>query len=206
LKQFTAAKKLDALDTRLERLEAERRALEREAFGAEIAEAERRARYLDLRDPAIRRRLIALERRLHGLRREQQAAAVNYWTSVAADTRTKLADLESDSPTSVWWRSIWWDVLTLFWIFAGAGWIGFGLAGAVVGTAITAACAVYVVRSRTRKRLDIIHHGREVLRSNERELQLAQVAASDMPLQPAFSAAEEAAGGTESPREIAAAR
>lgn len=206
MKRFTAAKKLDALDTRLEPLEAERRALEREVFGAEVPEAERRARYLALHDEGKRRRLIALERSLHGLRREQQAAAVNYWKSVAAETRAKLADLESDSPTSAWRRSIWWDVLTLLWIFAGAGWIGFGLVGAGIGTAITAACAVYVVRNRTRKRLDIARHGREVLRSNERELQLAEAAAAETPLDPPFSAAEEAAGGPGPPREIAAAR
>jgi hypothetical protein len=190
MKRFRAAKRLDALDTRLDILEAERRALEFQAFGAEVATAQRREKYFAIPDPALRRKAIGIERRLHALRRDERVAAIEYWTTVGNETRAKLDDLKSDSPTADWRRSIWWDVLTLLWIIGGAGWLAAGLPGAGVGTAITAAGAWYILRSRARARPARIREGEEALRSSERELHAAEQEVGEAP----FSATEEQTG------------
>lgn len=170
MKRFTAAKKLDALDSRLAALKSERRSLEIEALGAEVGDQEHPARYVAVADEALRSRLLELDRTLREIHEKQRAAAVAYWSIVVAETRAKLEDLRSDSPFSAWRRGMWWDVLTVLWIFGGAGWLVGGITGAAIGTAVTALCAWYIVGSRERARLDVIRTGEEVLRSNEREL------------------------------------
>lgn len=188
--QFRAAKKLDALDRRSDELESERRALELQAFGAEVPNGERRERYLRLGDPLLRRRLVTLARTLHEVRREQQATAVDYWTLVTGETRRKLDDLKSDTPTSRWRRDIWWDVLTLLWIIGGAGWLAWGIPGALGGSLLTGAVTPYLVRSRRARRAESIRKGEGLLRSGEIELQKARNEAGHLPTEAMFSATE----------------
>lgn len=192
---FRQNKKLQRIDSEVEALEAKRRALEARAFGAELPAAERRGRYFAVADADLRRELIATGRALHEARGRQRAAAIDYWETVAADTRRKLDDLRSDSPTSAWRRAIWWDVLTLFWIFAGAGWLAYRWAGAATGTAFTAAAGWYVVRRREQTRISALREGEDVLRSSENELRLARAEAENPAhASPPFSAAEEGNG------------
>jgi hypothetical protein len=188
-------KKLNVLDAEVEALEQQRRALELRALGAEVSDAERRSRYFSVADPALRRELIGLERALHDKREQQRALALEYWTTTAAETRAKVADLTSGSPTSRWRRSLWWDLLTLFWILAGAGWLGFGIPGALIGAALSAVSAWFVVRSRERMRLASVREGEELLRSSERELAQARlVATGTADPTTTFSQAEEQSG------------
>ncbi len=192
-----AARALDRLDAQLAQLEAERRALEIEAFGAACDEERRRERYFALGDEALRRRLIGRERALHELRRQQHEAAVEYRNAVIAETRAKLDDLRSDSPASTWRRGIWWDLLTVFWILAGAGWLAAKLPGALAGAAASGACGWWIVRRRAPARLAAIQAGEALLRASESELQEALREASEARPQPLFSAAEEATGAPE---------
>jgi hypothetical protein len=195
MKRFKAGKKLDALDAEIHALETERRELELQALNAEVPDDGRRARYFSIEDLALRRKAIGVERALHDLRQRQHAAAVAYWTAVAAETRAKLDDLKSESPTSAWRRRIWWDVLTILWILAGAGWLAYGIPGAAGGTVVTAVCAWFIVRGRDGMRLTSIRQGEEILRSSESELRKAEWDASQaMPASPAFSAAEQETG------------
>jgi hypothetical protein len=186
MKRFRAAKRLDALDVKVDALEAERRSLEIQALGAEISAGERRRRYFSITDRDLRRKAIGLERRLDELREQDRAAAIEYWTTVSAETRAKLDDLKSDSPTSEWRRSIWWDALTLLWILGGAGWLAAGVAGAATGTVATAIGAWYITRSRKLARPARIREGEDALRASESELRAAQQATPD----PVFSASE----------------
>jgi hypothetical protein len=190
MKRFRAAKKLDALDTRLDALEAERRALEIQVFGTEVPPGDRREKYFAIADADLRRKVIGIERKVHVVRKDARAAGIDYWTTVSAETRTKLDDLKSDSPTAEWRRSIWWDVLTLLWIIGGAGWLMAGLPGAGIGTALTAIGAWYIGRSRQRARPGRIREGEEALRSSEHELHAAEQEVTDA----AFSASEEQSG------------
>ena len=193
--RFRAGKKLDALDAKVDTLEAERRALELRALNGEVPADVRRARYFSIADVALRRKAIEIERTLHDLRQRQRAAAVAYWTAAAAETRAKLDDLKSTSPTSAWRRRIWWDVLTILWILAGAGWLAFQIPGAVAGTVVTAVCAWYIVRGRERMRLSSIRQGEDILRSRESELRRAEwEMAQATPASPAFSPSEEKTG------------
>ncbi len=169
-----ASRTLYALDSEAAALEGERRALEIEAFGAEATDAERRYRYFAIADVALRRKLIGLERSLHDVRQRRRDAAVKYWTIVATETRGNLAALTSESLTSAWWQGIWWDIATMLWILGGAGWLTYQIPGAAVGTAATGAAAWFIVRRRKRTRPALIRQGQEVLRSSERELQLAE--------------------------------
>lgn len=167
-------KKLNVLDAEVEALEQERRDLELRALGAEAPESERRARYFAVADLGLRRELIAVGRTLADKRREQRAMAVEYWASTLAETRAKIEDLQSQSPGSRWRRALWWDLLTILWVLAGAGWLGFGIAGAVAGAAASAAWAWFIIRSRERTRLTSLREGEELLRSGERELERAR--------------------------------
>lgn len=195
MKRFKAGKQLHALDAQIDTLETERRALELQALDAEVPEDGRRARYFSIEDLALRRKAIGVERALHDLRQRQRAAAVTYWTAVAAETRAKLDDLKSESPTSAWRRRIWWDVLTILWILAGAGWLAFGIPGATGGAVVTAACAWLIARSREAMRLTAIRQGEEILRSSESELRKAEWdAAQAAPATPAFSPSEQETG------------
>jgi hypothetical protein len=174
MSRFSAAKKLDALTEEVESLEREQHELEHQALGTEIPDAERRGRYFSIADAEVRRRLIGIEWALQDLRQRHRAAAVEYWTAVSQETRNKLDDLKSESPTSAWRRAIWWDLLTIFWILGGAGWLAFGIPGAAVGAVATAIWARFIVRSRERTRLTSIRQGEDVLRSSENELRQAQ--------------------------------
>jgi hypothetical protein len=193
--RFKTRKKLSVVDAEVDALEQERRALELQALAGEVPEAGRRERYFSIEDPDLRRKAIGIERDLHDLRRRQRAAAVDYWTAVAAETRAKLDDLKSESPTSAWRRRIWWDVLTILWILAGAGWLAFQIPGAAAGAIATAVCAWFIVRSREGMRLTSIRQGEEILRSSESELRKAEwEAAQGTPAPPAFSASERETG------------
>jgi hypothetical protein len=174
MSRLRAKKKLYALDAEVEALEQKRRALELETLGAEVTDGERRARYFSIADAGLRRQLIGVERALHGASQRQRAAAIEYWTTVAAETRSKLEDLKSDSPTSAWRRRIWWDVLTILWILGGAGWLAFQTIGAAAGTVATAVWAWFIVRGREQTRLSSIREGEDLLRSSEGELQRAR--------------------------------
>jgi hypothetical protein len=192
---FRQNKKLQRIDGEVEALESRRRELELRAFGAEVPAAERRGRYFAVADAGLRRQLIAAGRALHEARSRQRAAAIDYWETIATDTRRKLEDLRSDSPTAKWRRALWWDVLTLFWIFAGAGWLAYQLRGALAGTLVTAAAGWYVVRRREASRATTIRQGEELLRSSENELRLAQADAANPAHDGApFSATEESSG------------
>lgn len=195
---FRQNKKLQRIDGEVEALEAQRRALEEQAFGGEVPDAERRARYFAVADAGLRRRLVAAGLALHEARARQRAAAVAYWETVATDTRRKLDDLRSDSPTSAWRRAIWWDVLTLLWILAGAGWLAYQAPGAITGTVATVLASVYVVRRREQTRVSAIRQGEDMLRSAENELRLAR-ADADNPAHgsPPFSATEAASGAAD---------
>lgn len=200
MNRFRAAKRLDALDAEIDALLAERRALEIAAFGTEVRDDERRARYFAIAEPESRRRLIGLERKLHELRTRNHSAAVEYWTTVTAETRGKLDDFRSESPTAGWRRDLWFDALTLVWILGGAGWLYRGTRGLLVGTAIAAIGAWFVARARNRTRPARVREGEDALRSGESELrsaeQQANLAAGARPL---FSATEEASGLPDGP-------
>ena len=190
-----ASRKLYAADTEVDALEKERRTLELQAFGAEASDAERRARYFSIEDVALRRRLIGIERSLHELRQRQRDAAIQYWTTVAGETRANLEDLKSESPTSAWRQRIWWDIVTILWILGGAGWLAYGIPGAAVGTATTLAATWFIVRSRRRARPILIRQGEDHLRASERELQLVErYSAPATPAPPAFSESEAETG------------
>ncbi len=200
MKKFRTAKKLHALDARLEALEAERRAFEVRTLGGALSDPERRQRYFAIEDLDRRQKMIGVERALQDVRREQQAAAVVYWTTVTTEIREKLADLKDESPASTWRRGIWLDVLTILWIIAGAGWLAYEIPGAVVGTVVTAGAAPFLVRSRTRRRPESIRKGEEQLRSTERQLQQAQrEAARALPPGTVFSQAEAQTGQPDHP-------
>lgn len=193
--RLRAGRKLDAVDAKIAALEEERRTLETRALGVELTDAERRDRYFSIPDLALRRKAIGISRALHDLREQQRAATVDYWASVAAETRAKLADLTSESPTSAWRRGIWWDALTILWIFVGAGWLALRIPGAVGGAVIAAIWAWIIVRTRRRTRLTYIRQGEDMLRSSESELQQAQRhAARAAPSHALFSASEEETG------------
>jgi len=195
MSRFKAAKTLDAIDARIHALEAERRALEQQALGGEIAEgAARRERYFAIGDSALRRRLISLERDLHEKRREQGAATVAYWNTVAAETRRKLDDLREQSLRSSWRRGVWYDILTILWILVGGAFWAFGWPGALVGAVFTAAWAPVLMRGRERTRLGSIRKGEEILRSAENELRLAEREADSHRMDGDFSATEAASG------------
>lgn len=195
MSQFRAAKKLDALDARIDALEGERLALELRVFGATLNEAQRRDRYFSIGDVDLRRKLISLELELHELRQDQHAAAVAYWALVAGETGAKLDDLRSNSPRSAWRRGTVWDVLTIFWILIGAGYWAFDLAGAIAGTVVAAIWAQFMVRNHERTRLASIRKGEEILRSSESQLQRAQhEAARSNPGHAKFSPAEATTG------------
>lgn len=155
--QYRAAKKLDALDARMDALEQERSAL---------ADSPP--------DAGQRERLEHLAAEIRELRPRQQAAAVEYWSTVVSETRAKLEDLRSESPTSAWRRGIWWDVLTILWILAGAGWLYRKIPGAAVGTVVTAAIAPFLFANRKRQRVESIRKGEEKLREAEQQLAQAQ--------------------------------
>jgi hypothetical protein len=195
-----AGKALDAIDRKIAVLEHQRRELERQAFGQPVNDGERRARYFSLADVGQRRRLIGLERRLHQLRREQRDAAVTYWRIMVAETRAKLADLGSEALSSNWKRGILWDIVTVFWIFVGLGWLTYRWAGAAVGAIVAAVGSRYIARSRERSRMTFLRQGNDVLRSNESELQQAErEAALHEGAPPAFSATEEQTGIEDAP-------
>lgn len=195
MSRFKAAKTLDAIDARIHALEAERRALEQQALGGEIAEgAARRERYFAIGDSALRRRLINLERDLHEKRREQGAATVAYWDTVAAETRRKLDDLREQSLRSSWRRGVWYDILTILWILVGGGFWAFRWAGAIAGAVITAAWAPFLVRGRERTRISSIRKGEDILRSAENELRIAERERDRHQADGIFSATEAVAG------------
>lgn len=200
MNRFRAAKRLDALDAEIDALLAQRRALELSALGAEVSDDERRARYFATADPESRRRLIGLERKLHELRARNHSAAVEYWKMATAETRGKLDDFRSESPTAGWRRDLWFDALTLVWILGGAGWLYRGTGGLLVGSAIAAVGAWFVARARTRARPARVREGENALRSGESELSAAeqQAARSGVAL-PLFSATEEASGVPDEP-------
>jgi hypothetical protein len=191
--RFRAAKRLDALDAEITALEKERAALEIRALGAEATADERRSRYFSIGDPGLRRKAIGIERSLHDLRQKERTAAIEYWATVAAETRAKLDDLKNDSPNSAWRRRIWWDVLTLLWILAGGGWLVLGIPGAAAGTAATALAAWFILRSRKQARFATIRQGEDVLHSSESELRKAEQDQA-LPAKGLFSASEEQTG------------
>ncbi len=194
--RLRTGRKLDAVDRKIAALEEQRRTLETRALGGELNDAGRRERYFSIPDLALRRKAIGIERALHELRQQQQVATVDYWASVAATTRSKLADLQSESPTSAWRRGIWWDVLTIFWILVGAGWLAARIPGAVGGAVAAAVWGWFIVRGRERTRLTYIRQGEDMLRSSERELQQAQRHAARPSPSPALFSASEAETGT----------
>jgi hypothetical protein len=194
MSRLKAGRKLDALDAKIAALEAERRALEIRALGAEIADTERRDRYFTIPDLDTRRKAIRTTRMLQELRAAQRATTVEYWSAVTDETRAKLADLTSDAPGSSWRRGAWWDVATLFWIFTGAGWLYRGWWGALIGAGITAAWSWFILRNRKRARPGFIRQGEDKLRSSESELHQAQRYAAQPPVQAAFSSTEEDTG------------
>jgi hypothetical protein len=200
MNRFRAAKRLDALDAQIDALLAERRALEISALGTEVRDDERRARYFAVADPETRRRLIGLERKLHELRARNHSAAVEYWKMVTAETRGKLDDVRSDSPTAGWRRDLWLDALTLVWILGGAGWLYRGTRGLLVGCAIAAIGAWFVARARERARPARVREGENALHSGESELRAAEQQASHAAgARPLFSATEEASGLPDAP-------
>lgn len=194
MSRFKAAKKLDAIDARLDTLEAERRALEQATLGAAVAEGLRRERYFGIADDGQRRGLIALEREIHEQRRQQGAAAVAYWGTVVTETRRKLDDLRDESPRSAWRRGVWYDILTILWILVGGGFWAFRWAGAIAGAAITAAWAPFLVRGRERTRISSIRKGEDILRSAENELRIAERERDRHQADGIFSATEAVAG------------
>lgn len=159
MRAFKTSKKLHRLDLEIDALEGERRALE--------------ARDATQPGGGEREPLADLERRLQALRQRRHAAAVEHWTAVASDTRAKLADLKSDSLLSGWRRGIFLDVVTLFWILAGAGWFAFGLAGTAVGAVLAVIASWFIVRRREPMRLMSIRQGEDILRESEIELRRA---------------------------------
>ncbi|MCK6371403.1 MAG: hypothetical protein L6Q83_08795 [Gammaproteobacteria bacterium] len=191
MKRRAAAKKLDALNAELVQLAAERAALEIDALGGEVDETRRRERYFGIPEEGRRRRLIRHERTLHARRQEQRAAAVTYWQAVVDETREKLDDLKNEAPNSQWRRGIWWDLFTVLWILAGAGWLGYSLIGAAIGAALTAPIGWYIMRSRLSARLASIRTGEEVLRAGEQELAQAQRLARQAAAEALFSPDEE---------------
>lgn len=191
-------KKLNVIDAEVETLQQERRALELRALGAEVSDGERRASYFSVADPALRRELISVERALHDKRERQRALALEYLSTTVAETRAKIDDLRSQSLNSRWRRALWWDLFTILWILTGAGWLGFGIAGAIVGAIASAVWAWFIVRSRERARLTSLIEGEELLRSTERELEPArQAAAAVDPPGATFSKSEEETGTPE---------
>lgn len=174
MSRFKAAKKLDAVDARLNDLEATRRTLEQQLLGGPVPEAARRDRYPTIGDPQQRDRLLALDREIEEQRREQGAAAVAYWGTVVNETRRKLDDLRDTSLHSSWRRGVWYDILTILWILVGGGYWIYAWAGAIAGAVITGAWAPYLARGRERTRISSIRKGEDILRSAENELRLAE--------------------------------
>lgn len=171
---FRANKKFQLTDGEVQGLDRALRALEVKVLGAEVPPAERRSRYFTVADSERRRELIAAGRALHEAETRRRAAAVEYWQTIAGETRDKLADLHSGSLFSRWRRGIWWDVLTLFWIFAGAGWLAYRVTGLAAGVVLTVLASVYVIRRREGTRLASIREGEDLLRASENELRLAR--------------------------------
>jgi hypothetical protein len=192
-----AGKKVDRLDARIAVLDRQRRALETQALGAEVGEADRRASYFAIADVARRRKLIALTRRIEELGREHRDATVVYWRIVTDETRAKLEDLRSDAPGSNWRRGIWWDVLTVFWILVGFGWLTFQVAGAIGGALAAGLWSRYIVTSRAASRVAFLRQGDDALRSSESQLGSAERDAA-VETHELFSASEEATGTADS--------
>ncbi len=189
-----AARSLDRLESQIAQLEATRRSQEIAAFGTECSEERRRERYLALDDASLRRRLITGERALHELRRQRCQVAIEYRNTIVTGTRAKLADLQSDSPTSAWRRGLWWDLLTVFWVLVGAGWLAAQLPGALAGAVAAVVCGWWIARRRAPARLVAIQAGETLLRSAESDLQDALREAEQLSPEALFTAAEEAAG------------
>ncbi|WKZ12446.1 MAG: hypothetical protein QY320_00195 [Gammaproteobacteria bacterium] len=189
-----AARSLDRIETQIAQLEAARRSQEIAAFGAECSDERRRERYFALGDETLRRELIARERALHEQRRQRCQVAVEYRNTIVTGTRAKLADLQSDSPTSAWRRGLWWDLLTVFWVLVGAGWLAAQLPGALAGVVAALVCGGWIARRRAPARLAAIQAGETLLRSAESDLQDALREAQQLPPEALFTAAEEAAG------------
>lgn len=193
--RLAAEKKLFALDKEVEALEEQLRALELRAVGTEVAESERRQRYFSVADPAVRRQLIGTARALYERRAQWREAAVEYWSTVVAETRSKLEDLRSDSPLSRWRRRAWWDLLTIYWVLGGAGWLAFQFEGAVVATLVTVIWGWFILRRREQARQESIRQGESLLHSSGIELQQARQVAAELASSGAtFSAAEEQTG------------
>lgn len=190
-----AKRKLFLVRKRIAILEDRRRVLEVKAFGAEIPDAERRGRYFSIPDVALRRRLIGVERALHERRRRRHEAEVAYRQAVAGEIRAYLDGVESESRTSRWWQTIWWDMGTIFWVLVGAGWLTYRIPGALAGAAASAVCSWFLVRSRKRARPKLILRGQEALRASQSELGVAQRA--EVP--PAVFSASEAESGIADP-------
>lgn len=202
-----AGKKLNTIERRIAVLEYQRHELGKRVFvSGEPAEAEQRARYFAISDVRLRRKLIGIERRLHEARRRRHTALVTYWRSTVAETRGKLDDLRSDSPGSDWRRGILWDVLTVFWILAGFGWLTLQWIGLGVGAAAAAVWSRRLVRSRAGARITFLRQGDDALRAHESELRKAEreaaAAESELPL---FSEQEEKTGIEDAPRAMATA-
>jgi hypothetical protein len=195
MSRFRANKNVHSLYAKIDAVDRRRRELEVQAFGAEIPEGVRRDRYFALNDAELRRILIGTARRQHELGIRHHDARVAYWQLVADETRAKLDDLRSDAPRSSWRRGIWWDVLTVFWILAGFGWLTFQVAGAVIGAIAAAIWARHIVKSRAATRISFLRQGDDALRSSESQLQQARrEAAAAQAVAAPFSAAEEQSG------------
>ncbi|MBW7929858.1 MAG: hypothetical protein H3C57_00930 [Gammaproteobacteria bacterium] len=195
MSRFKIAKRLDAIDARINALVAERRTLEQRLLdGAPSDRDSRRERYFAVADAEGRRRLIGLERELHEKRREQAGVTFSYWSTVSAETRHKLDDLRETSLHSAWQRGIWYDILTILWILVGGGYWIFGWMGALGGALFTAAWMPVLRRGRERTRLSAIRNGEDILHSAENELRLAERGVESCAGDPLFSATEAASG------------
>lgn len=201
MSRFKTAKKLDAIDVRINALETERRTLEERTLGDAITEEDtRRKRYFSITDQDTRRRLISLDRDLHEKRTEQDTATLAYWGSVIRETRGKLTDLQEASLHSAWQRGVWYDIFTILWILVGGGyllflWLGSsGWLGALGGAAFTAVWTPVLRRGREKTRLKAIRNGEDILHSAENELRLATHQAGLRNKQPLFSTSEAASG------------
>lgn len=195
MSRFKTAKRLDAIDARINSLVAERRALEQRLLdGAPSDRDSRRERYFAVGDPEGRRRLIGLERELHEKRREQAEVTLAYWGTVVSETRHKLDDLRETSLRSAWQRGVWYDILTILWILVGGAYWAFGWIGALGGALFTAAWTPFLRRGRERTRLNAIRNGEEILHSAENELRLAERGVANCPERPLFSATEAGSG------------
>jgi hypothetical protein len=147
--RFSANKKLNALDRKIDVLEAECR----KASSAPSGD---------------------LERQLLQLREQRHLANLEYLEAIVAETRAKLDDLKSDALGSGWRRAIWWDILTIFWFVAGAGWLVWRWPGVLAGTLATAACGAWIARQRRQSRPTFIRQGEDKLRASQAELEEAR--------------------------------